>query len=679
MATEEILTHHLVQKYGHKIAAIGKGAYGQIYLYEGPNGLVAIKRMVYGESILDRPPFELRTSSIIELAVMRQLSIRRHPNIISMVDYDISKDIKLLYLVLEYAKRGDMLHYLRKKQSIDEKTIKSFTYQMLSGLAYIHSLGIIHADLSPQNLFIFSNGRVKIGDFGQSIPLACTYIYKNTNVTALDWRAPELLLPTTRNYNQKIDIWSAGSIIFYMLVGMPPFLIKFDDAKLKQLAIKDMGIEYANSIDYNRENEMKLLQLKEIWKVLGTVSSKTWPNFSSERLKFWTREHVHYKNNQYVGNPSLLSLNIKKAGIFDAEKWVQLLRGMLVLDPGKRINAHELLKNPLFNEVRDVKYESKGCDCLSNLILAQSTIPSILSSNQKTSAKYILNTASKLRLPHASMYQALQLNDLIANISSDKELLAYASLYLANNFRASSDRAYITPKDLLVHATKKYNEIEFLSMCTTILRTIDFQMVFSNTLDLTIAVIDAHNKDPKISHISYNSRKMAYGFSFYVRVSEKYREEPPLQMALLCIALANVYYGEEFSYAKEFKKELWPQKGIKLPLIDDETLGELFLRYTKNISFKEALDTINKSQINLAKYQKVISVCSLISDSILNIEELDNIVNAPYFDLSANNYILLDRVKGNKALITKLIYHSKIATPKKPDLYALGQILKFMK
>lgn len=95
-------------------------------------------------------------------------------------------------------------------------------YQLLRSLAYLHSLGVCHRDIKPQNLLLDPmSGVVKLCDFGSAKML----ISGETNVSYICsryYRAPELLLSAT-DYSTAVDLWSSGCVMAELLVGSPVF------------------------------------------------------------------------------------------------------------------------------------------------------------------------------------------------------------------------------------------------------------------------------------------------------------------------------------------------------------------------------------------------------------------------------------------------------------------------
>jgi serine/threonine protein kinase len=89
-----------------------------------------------------------------------------HPNIIRMHDYILNE--QKIYMMLEYADGGDMLSYIQKINGpVAERDCKPWMRQILSAVAYLHRMNIIHRDLKLENLLIETSTRmIKLCDFG---------------------------------------------------------------------------------------------------------------------------------------------------------------------------------------------------------------------------------------------------------------------------------------------------------------------------------------------------------------------------------------------------------------------------------------------------------------------------------------------------------------------------------
>ncbi|KAH7042358.1 putative mitogen-activated protein kinase [Linnemannia elongata] len=208
---------------------VGMGAFGLVCSAkdELTGQPVAIKKIMKPFST---PVLSKRTYR--ELKLLKHL---KHENIISLSDIFISPLEDILptliipcYLSILYANPfsyfvtellGTDLHRLLTSRPLDKQFIQYFLYQILRGLKYLHSAGVVHRDLKPSNILVNENCDLKICDFG----LARIQDPQMTGyVSTRYYRAPEIML-TWQKYDVAVDIWSVGCIFAEMLEGKPLF------------------------------------------------------------------------------------------------------------------------------------------------------------------------------------------------------------------------------------------------------------------------------------------------------------------------------------------------------------------------------------------------------------------------------------------------------------------------
>ncbi|KAJ5491663.1 hypothetical protein N7539_003230 [Penicillium diatomitis] len=186
----------------------------------GISGLVcsARDRLTHKTVAIKKLAEPFKTASIAkyvfrEVKLMKQLD---HENIVRLTDVFISPS-EDIYLVTDLMATD--LDTLLKSKKIDEKFSQYFMYQIMRGLKYVHSAGVLHRDLKPSNILVNENCDLKICDFGLA---RVQEIQMTGYVSTRYYRAPEVMLNWGR-YNEKVDIWSAGCIFAEMILGRPIF------------------------------------------------------------------------------------------------------------------------------------------------------------------------------------------------------------------------------------------------------------------------------------------------------------------------------------------------------------------------------------------------------------------------------------------------------------------------
>ncbi|XP_019777998.1 glycogen synthase kinase-3 beta isoform X2 [Delphinus delphis] len=297
---------------------IGNGSFGVVYQAKlcDSGELVAIKKVLQDKRFKNR-----------ELQIMRKLD---HCNIVRLRYFFYSsgekKDEVYLNLVLDYVPETVYRvarHYSRAKQTLPVIYVKLYMYQLFRSLAYIHSFGICHRDIKPQNLLLDPDTAVlKLCDFGSAKQL----VRGEPNVSYICsryYRAPELIFGAT-DYTSSIDVWSAGCVLAELLLGQPIFP-------------GDSGVD----------------QLVEIIKVLGTPTREqiremnpNYTEFKFPQIKAhpWTKDSSgtgHFTSGVRVFRPRT------------PPEAIALCSRLLEYTPTARLTPLEACAHSFFDELRD--------------------------------------------------------------------------------------------------------------------------------------------------------------------------------------------------------------------------------------------------------------------------------------------------------------------------------------
>ncbi|KAF6157728.1 hypothetical protein GIB67_037301 [Kingdonia uniflora] len=147
------------------------------------------------------------------------LSRLRHQNIVQYYGTETVDD--KLYIYLEYVSGGSIYKLLQDYGQFGEVAIRSYTQQILSGLAYLHAKNTVHRDIKGANILVDPNGRVKLADFGMAKHItgqSCPLSFKGSPY----WMAPEVI-KNVSGCNLAVDIWSLGCTVLEMATTKPPW------------------------------------------------------------------------------------------------------------------------------------------------------------------------------------------------------------------------------------------------------------------------------------------------------------------------------------------------------------------------------------------------------------------------------------------------------------------------
>lgn len=176
-----------------------------------------------------------------EVALHKKL---RHTNILTLYHY--FEDDERVYLVMELCSHGELYSLLKRRResgggALTENEARIILRDVVAGLKFLHSHGIIHRDLKLSNILLSETGQAKIADFGLAVLTEFSDSADSRERTICgtpNYLAPEIL--NKKNYGRSADIWSLGCLLYSCLTGKPPF----DSPDLPQTFDKVKRLDY---------------------------------------------------------------------------------------------------------------------------------------------------------------------------------------------------------------------------------------------------------------------------------------------------------------------------------------------------------------------------------------------------------------------------------------------------
>jgi serine/threonine-protein kinase len=193
---------------------IGRGAMGVVYrAHDGAMGRdVALKVLV--TDLEDDP--DIRTRFHREAEAAARLS---HPNIITI--FDVGDDGDRFFIVMELLRGSTLKDFLKQGDAVPIERKIDLMLQLCAGLNAAHSASILHRDIKPGNVFVRSDGIIKLLDFGVARLATSNMTASGFIVGTPDYMSPEQARGA--EIDARSDIFSLGAVFYFMLTGRKPF------------------------------------------------------------------------------------------------------------------------------------------------------------------------------------------------------------------------------------------------------------------------------------------------------------------------------------------------------------------------------------------------------------------------------------------------------------------------
>uniref|UniRef100_A0A4W6CA23 non-specific serine/threonine protein kinase n=1 Tax=Lates calcarifer TaxID=8187 RepID=A0A4W6CA23_LATCA len=204
---------------------LGKGKFGNVYLARERQTKFILALKVLFKKQLEKAGVEHQLRREVEIQ-----SHLRHPNILRLYGY--FHDASRVYLILEFAPKGELYSELQRCGSFSEDRSATYIMELADALNYCHSKKVIHRDIKPENLLLGANGELKIADFGWSVHTPSSR--RSTLCGTLDYLPPEMIEGKT--HDEKVDLWSLGVLCYEFLVGKPPFEAKSHEDTYRRIS-----------------------------------------------------------------------------------------------------------------------------------------------------------------------------------------------------------------------------------------------------------------------------------------------------------------------------------------------------------------------------------------------------------------------------------------------------------
>lgn len=266
-----------------------------------------------------------------EAAILRKLS---HPNIVGFVEA-IQSDTKL-FLVMDIAPGTELLDVVTSGP-LSEEDARNYMSQIISAVSYLHSKGVVHRDLKPDNVLVdVHTGSLKLIDFGLTGVIRKNAVMR-TSCGSSYYSAPEVTFSNGDGYDgTKADAWSLGVLSYILLTGSHPFVDA--DGDLMTATMRQGIVEYP---DYLSSTAVQFISR------LLTIDPRRRYSVAQAQLHAWlnTDKCANVSNtcDSFVRSPCDSSVKLMSSTLPDAQRAAPKQSQSKRPGTFHGMNAHKLL------------------------------------------------------------------------------------------------------------------------------------------------------------------------------------------------------------------------------------------------------------------------------------------------------------------------------------------------
>eukprot|EP00347_Sterkiella_histriomuscorum_P009234 403342006 len=195
---------------------LGQGMHATVYKCFHINDEIKVRQLAVKEMREDDEEKILAAKK--EFEITRRLD---HPNIVKSIEFFVNDLRKEVHQIMEFIDGKEILDQIAEFGAYNERDALHIFKQIMEGIAYLHQNGICHRDVKPSNILVTKDQKVYIADFNVAREKTTDIFRMMTRTGTLAYSAPEIF--TSTYYDEKVDIWSAGIVLYLILSGQQPF------------------------------------------------------------------------------------------------------------------------------------------------------------------------------------------------------------------------------------------------------------------------------------------------------------------------------------------------------------------------------------------------------------------------------------------------------------------------